>query len=191
VKIPRTAATVVLAVALLVSGFAGLAPAATRGECEGQCSICGNDPVCGQIHENCINNCMRGSSKPASPLPDVWGAIALSPSTLDYGTSWNYKSEKDAASRALQECQKSTSAKDCKLVVTVADVCVALALSKPEKVFAVGGPTGAVNYAAGNATLKCQRAGGKTCAVSTSFCADGIKHETKLPSATPAPFGRH
>jgi hypothetical protein len=174
-----------------VAGLAGFAAADSRSNCASQCPVCGGDAVCAQIYDNCLNNCLRGPSKPAAPpLPDVWGAIAVSPSTLDYGTSWNYKNEKDAGARALQECQKSTSAKDCKVVVTVADVCVALATSKSEKVFGVGGPTGAANYAAGNATLKCQRSGGKTCAISTSFCADGIKHETRLPASMPAPAGR-
>jgi hypothetical protein len=180
-----------IGVLLFFAFMGGSASPATRQECAGQCQICGNDVVCGSIYENCINNCMRGSSRPAPPpLPDVWGAIAVSPSSLDYGSSWNFKSEKDAAARAMQECQKSTGAKDCKVAVTVADVCVALAMSKPDKIFAIGGPTGAANYASGNATLHCQRAGGKSCAIITSFCADGIRHETKLPESTPAPFGR-
>lgn len=178
-------------VTLLLCAFTVKAVADSRSECFSQCTVCGGDAVCSQIYENCLNNCRRGSSKPAPPpLPDVFGAIAVSPSTLNYGTSWNYKSESDAGERALQECQKSTSAKDCKIVVTVADVCVALATSKPDKVFGVGGPIGAANYAAGNSTLKCQRAGGKSCAVVAQFCADGIKHETQQPSATATPFGR-
>jgi hypothetical protein len=163
--------------------------AASRQECAGQCQVCGNDAVCGTIYENCINNCMRGASNSPPPLPDVWGAIAVSPSSLDYGTSWNFANEKDAGARAIQECQKISGAKDCKLAVTVADICVALAVSKPEKIYAVGGPTGAVNYASGNASLHCQRAGGKSCAVTTAFCADGIEHEVSSSSA-PAPFGR-
>lgn len=186
----RAVKRLAIAALLLVECIAVGAAAATRQECAGQCTMCGNDAVCGTIYENCINNCMRGTSRPAPPpLPDVWGAIAVSASSLDYGTSWNFNNEKDAGSRALQECQKATGAKDCKVVVTVADVCVALALSKPDKIFSVGGPTGAVNYASGNATLHCQRAGGKSCAIMTSFCADGVRHETKAPS-TPAPFGR-
>jgi Domain of unknown function (DUF4189) len=177
--------------AVILIGSARAAIADSRSDCASQCPVCGGDAVCAQIYDNCLNNCLRGPSKPSPPpLPDVFGAIAVSASTLSYGTSWNYKSKQDADARALQECEKSTSAKDCKIVVTVADVCVALATSKPERVFGVGGPIGASNYAAGNATLKCQRAGGKSCVVNTQFCADGIKHETALPSSKPAPFGR-
>jgi hypothetical protein len=118
-----------------------------------------------------------GPSRPAAPpSPDVWGAVAVSPATLLYGNSWNYRTEKDAAQRALQECQKTQSGRDCKVVITVADVCVALAISKPEKIYAVGGPTGAINYANGNATLHCQRAGGRSCTIATALCADGVRH---------------
>ena len=119
------------------------------------------------------------------PKPDVWGAIAVSSSTLYAGSSWNYSSEADAAKRATAECRAS-GASDCRVVVTVADVCVALATSKAEKVYAVGGPIGAANYADGGAVLKCQRAGGRNCTVDVSICADGIRHVTGQKNAVPA-----
>jgi Domain of unknown function (DUF4189) len=175
-------------IAILLAIVPGTPSAGTRGECVQQCPVCGGDAVCGAIYDSCMNRCMSGSSRPAPlPLPDVWGAIAVSPSTLRAGGGWNYKHEEEAAKRALQECQSASRAGDCKVVVTVADVCVSLAISKPEKVYAVGGPTGAANYANGNATLMCQRAGGRSCEISLSFCADGIRHEISPPSQ---PFGR-
>lgn len=122
------------------------------------------------------------------PLPDVWGAIAISTS-LKWGISWNYKSEADAKAAALKSCKAVSNVKDCKIAVTVADVCVSLALSKPERLYAVGGPTGAVNYADMNANLHCQRAGGRSCAIATSFCADGIRHVLQ-DKDNAAPFGR-
>lgn len=158
-KIPLIAAAVILI-------GSARAAADSRSDCASRCPVCGGDAVCTQIYDNCVNNCLRGPAKPSPPLADVFGAIAIFASTLVYGTSWNYGSEKDADARAMQECQRSTSARDCKVVVTVADVC------------------------AGNATLKCQRAGGKSCVVKTQFCADGIKHDAQLPSSTAAPFGR-
>ncbi|MBZ5606068.1 MAG: DUF4189 domain-containing protein, partial [Acidobacteriia bacterium] len=122
--------------------FAAVAAQAqlSRGECMGRCVLCGDDPVCATIYENCIHTCMTNGKKAPPPLPDVWGAIAVSPSALVQGHSWNYKSEEEARQRALKECAASTVAKDCKVVVTVADVCVALAISKPERIYTIGGP---------------------------------------------------
>jgi len=61
----------------------------------------------------------------------------------------------------------------------VADVCVSLAESFTQKIYVIGGPTGATNFADGNALLKCQRAGGRACSVAVSFCADGVNHALK------------
>jgi hypothetical protein len=142
-----------------------------------------------------------GPARPvAPPKPDVWGAIAVSPS-LGWGTSWNFKSQKDANAKALAGCQ-AQSKTGCKVAVSVADVCVALAISDKEKVYAIGGPIGAVNFAEDNGALKCQRAGGHQCKIATSFCADGQKHELKgqtvfsngnpifVPDGQSAGFGR-
>ncbi len=115
----------------------------------------------------------------APPEPDVWGAIAVSPTSLVWGSSWNYDSMEEAESNALKQCQSTSEGKDCKIALNVADVCVALVMSLPENIYVTGGPTGATNFATGNAMLKCKRAGGKACAVITSFCADGINHVLK------------
>jgi hypothetical protein len=109
------------------------------------------------------------------PKPDVWGALALSPSTLDWGTSWNSRSESDASEFAVRQCT-AKGAHDCKILKTVADVCLSLVLSPGEKVFAVGGPIGASNIAEEAALARCRRGGGKACALSASFCADGVRH---------------
>jgi hypothetical protein len=143
-----------------------------------RCSLNGNDSVSGAIYATCMSMCMNGPSQPPPP-PDVWGAIAVSPSTLTEGHAWNFKSEQDASKRALKECQGATKAADCKIVVTVADVCVSLAASKPEKVYAGSSPSPGITFANNNAMLHCQRAGGRSCAVLTSFCADGIRHEAR------------
>ncbi len=130
--------------------------------------------------ENCrlgLPSCSQGRAAPAPPpKPDVWGALAVSPSTLNSGASWNYKSEADAAQSALDRCRK-TGVSDCKVERTVADVCVALATSKTERIFGIGGPTGAGNFADNAALLKCRRGGGTSCIVQASFCADGERHE--------------
>jgi len=124
----------------------------------------------------CLAQCAGQSGAVSPPKPDVWGALAVSASTLASGTSWNYKSEPAAAEAALGQC-RARGGSDCKVEKTVADVCLALAVSKTEGIYAVGGPIGAGNYADEAALLKCQRAGGKSCFVQASFCADGERHE--------------
>lgn len=123
------------------------------------------------------------------PEPDVWGAIAISTS-LRFAKSWNYKSQQAAETAALSTCRSVSPIKDCKIIVSVADVCVSLAISNPERLYAVGGPIGAANYADGNAYLRCQRAGGKSCVIVESFCADGIRHITPMRDAPVIPYGR-
>jgi hypothetical protein len=134
---------------------------------EQQRSACINSGVCNQSNQ---------PGRPAPPpRPDVWGALAVSPSTLGWGASWNYKDEAGASRVALTKC-RANGTSDCKLAVTVADVCVSLATSPAQKVFSIGGPIGAANFADDAAILKCKRAGGQACATVTSFCADGAHH---------------
>lgn len=123
------------------------------------------------------------------PLPDVFGAIAVA-TNLDWGISWNYKSEAEAKAEALRRCKLVSHRNDCKVAVSVADVCVSLSISKANRLYAIGGPTGAVNYAEANSNLHCQRAGGKACVIATSLCADGIRHTVPMNDGTAVPFGR-
>jgi hypothetical protein len=123
------------------------------------------------------------------PLPDVFGAIAVDTS-MNYGTAWNYKSEDVAKTEALRRCKAVAQRSDCRIAVLVADVCISLSVSKINRLYAIGGPTGAVNYAEANSNLHCQRAGGKACVIATSFCADGIRHTVPLENGTSVPLGR-
>jgi hypothetical protein len=122
------------------------------------------------------NNMMHGGPQPPGPppKPDVWGAIAVSPSKLYRGWADSFKTMDQAAAGALTACQKF-GVKDCKIVVMVADVCVALVTSDATNKYFVGGPAGASNFAESNGTLQCQRSGAKDCQVVDSFCADGGK----------------
>jgi hypothetical protein len=135
---------------------------------EQQRSACNVTGLCNQSNQ---------PGRPAPPpLPDVWGALAISPSTLGWGASWNYKDEAAASQVALSKC-RANGLSDCKLAVTIADVCVSLATSPAQKIYSIGGPIGAANFADGAAILKCKQAGGQACATVTSFCADGVHHE--------------
>jgi Domain of unknown function (DUF4189) len=164
---------------ILLASAVRMSSAATQAECVQRCSSCGNSSTCDAIYAQCMSNCMRGSQAQPAPQPDVWGAVALSPSTMLEGHSWNFKSENEANQRAMKECQAVAKAGDCKVVLTVADVCMSLAVSKPDKIYAVSGPSPGVTFSGGNSKAKCQRAGGKSCEVAISFCADGIRHEVR------------
>lgn len=154
--------------------------AATQAECVQRCNTCTDGPTCDAIYATCMSTCMKGPSQPAeAPLPDVWGAIAISPSTLVEGHSWNFKSEQEASKRALKECQAGTKAGDCKVVGTVVDGCTSLAVSEPDKIYGMASRSPGVSFASGGALLHCRRAGGQSCSVVTSFCADGIRHEAR------------
>jgi hypothetical protein len=147
---------------------------------EQQRSACNITGLCNQSNQ---------PGRPAPPpLPDVWGALAISSSTLGWGASWNYKDEAAASQVALSKC-RANGLSDCKLAVTVADVCVSLATSPAQKIYFIGGPIGAANFADGAAILKCKRAGGQACATVTSFCADGVHHvlngHTELSNGNP------
>jgi Domain of unknown function (DUF4189) len=162
----------------------------SRDQQTNACILVGN---CNQSNQNNVRQ--------PPPKPDVWGAIAVSPAISPPGYSYQWKTEQAARNAALQNCS-SKGGRNCKVIVTFADICAALAVSQPEKVQIVGGPTGAANFAANNAMLKCQRAGGRSCTIAISFCADGVNHNLRgetvfsngnpifVPQGQGLPFGR-
>ena len=175
----RMAAKVFL-LAALIGAFALAARVQAQTPPQGMDEATGMDYSCeGTLgYLGCEQLMHPGAPRPAAPpKPDVWGAIALSPSNMAWGVEWSQNTKKAAQDVAMAGCGKR--AKDCVLVNTVADVCVALVMSDAQKIYKVGGPTGAINFAEDNAKLLCQRAGGKACKVAVSFCADGVKHELK------------
>ena len=127
-------------------------------------------------YAGCANLNRRQPGRHLPPLkPDIWGALAITPS-LKWGTAWNFKTKAAAQAEALRRCRTEAGARNCKIAVTVADLCVSLAVSEAQNIYRVGGPTGAINFASDNARLQCQRAGGRACTIATSFCADGVNH---------------
>jgi hypothetical protein len=105
--------------------------------------------------------------------PDFWGAIAVSKSTLMYGTAVKFSSEQAAKDFAVKECAKK-GAKDCAVATTIANnLRVALATSPAEKAFSIG-LSGATTFASSNATFRCQHAGGRSCKIAIAFCADDV-----------------
>jgi len=139
-----------------------------------------------QAADAAMNRCQNGGgrtcaivSKFCSPSQgtskvDVWGVVAASPTTLASGNSWNLASRQDANARALKECA-ANGVRDCKVVAAVANDCVAYAASMPEKVYGVSGAVRTTKAASSDALRQCQRAGGQSCVVDVSFCADGVR----------------
>ena len=121
--------------------------------------------------------CPRGQRGPVAPRvpqdnrPDTWTAIAISPSTLDWGSYVKSTSERAAKAGALAECGKR--ARDCKIAISTYDYCIALATSPKQRMWATGGPNMNVRDAKEVAIIHCQRAGGRACIVVASACADG------------------
>jgi hypothetical protein len=124
---------------------------------------------------NCAITAKFCSPSQGTSKVDVWGAIAASPTTLASGNAWNFASQQDAGARALKECA-ANGARDCKVVAAVANVCVAYAASLPEKAYGVSGAVRTTKAASSDALAQCQRAGGRSCVVDVSFCADGVRH---------------
>jgi len=136
---------------------------------------CGMEYVNGNLEFNPYLPCMRPPNPERAPLPDVWGAIAIAPSLEGWGTL-KFGSEATARAMAIKDCNAHHHTTQCRVVVTVPDVCAALAVSAPDNIFTIGGPIGAVNVASDSAMMKCLRAGGRSCIVKQAFCADGIGH---------------
>lgn len=163
----------VVSICVLLLSFAGAASAATRGECMGRCVMCGDDPVCGTIFENCVNMCMRQQGPAVRVRPLKFAAIAVSNSTLRVGYSWDYDTLKEAQEMALDLCTKSSKTSDCKLAVSArSDVCIAVAISGPG--VAWGGAWGENADLAHRYALEgCRKEGGTQCFIKQTVCPDG------------------
>ena len=71
------------------------------------------------------------TSFPAAPterfeMDEVYGAIAYSPSTGRFGSSWNSRSPEGAERQAMSMCNRS----DCRVLMPLANNCGALAVAR-------------------------------------------------------------
>jgi hypothetical protein len=110
---------------------------------------------------------------PQPARAQFWAAIAVSPSTLDFAEAHAYTSQAGAESWAFQSCT-AVGAKDCKVLASVYNQCLALATT-PVKSGAAkkfGNATSATRQgAAALALAACAKAGGNDCRVVISPCA--------------------
>jgi hypothetical protein len=125
--------------------------------------------------------CPNQNSQQQPSAPSLWGAIAWSRSTAGWGVSWKFSTQQAAKDYAMGECAKS-GAKDCAVNTLIADnLCTALAISVPEKVFGIG-LSGVIDFATPTATFRCQKAGGRSCKIVSTFCADGVTRVMPKPT---------
>ncbi|WP_434991203.1 DUF4189 domain-containing protein [Xanthomonas melonis] len=115
----------------------------------------------------------RGDIPAPPPTPTgewikTWGAIAMSNSTGDVGTSVGKFSEKEATDSAIIQCEKDGAA-DCKVQLVYRNQCSALASSKRDTFFQASSS----KEAASEGVLAiCERSNTGSCSVMYSGCSD-------------------
>ncbi len=95
-----------------------------------------------------------------------WGAIATSPSSGAWGSSFNYDSGDAARDRAQSECAKF--AWDCRVSATFQNTCVTVARGANNAFGWAWGFTPAER--AQRAIQECTNQGGSNCDILTRFC---------------------
>lgn len=130
------------------------------------------------------------SARPAAAQMDMWAAAAVSPSTQVSGESHAAPSQADAERNALQACQEGGH-KDCKVVGSISEACVALAIRLKPNYDAIG--TGATREEAGaKALAACVKkgAGGNYCWLEVAPCSsDDPRWIPPLPLPSVEPPG--
>ncbi len=180
----RTAMPKILALFLITIFL--LAPVRSDAGCWSQCyQDCGNGMVDGGGNGLCTSRCTRyctdDSSKvyprPVTVAPHIakFGAIAVSPKTLNAAYSYNFNSQAEAEADALKRCTNDTPGKptDCKINLWFSDSCAAMALKKNADgsgswATALGGSR---TKAEGAALSECTKQGIEGCQIIGSFCS--------------------
>ncbi|MCC8535495.1 DUF4189 domain-containing protein [Xanthomonas codiaei] len=115
----------------------------------------------------------RGDIPVPPPTPTgewikTWGAIAMSNSTGDVGTSVGKFSEKEARSSAINQCGID-GATDCKVQLVYRNQCSALASSKRDTFFQAASSK---EEASDGVLAVCERSNTGSCSVMYSGCSD-------------------
>jgi hypothetical protein len=123
-------------------------------------------------------------ARPAAAQTKMWAAVAVSPSTQISGESHAALSQADAERYALQFCQEGGH-DDCKIVGSISEGCVSLAISSKPKYDASG--TGATRQAAATKAMAActnEGAGGNYCWLEIAACSND---DSRWPSPLPLP----
>jgi hypothetical protein len=104
-------------------------------------------------------------------LPAIWGALAVSNSTTNYGYSYDYPSGEAANAAALQSCNSTMKGKrDCKVRSTFSGNCIALATSD-DGAWGFSKAYGDLVADDHEALGYCQNSGGKSCTTVLAYCS--------------------
>jgi hypothetical protein len=103
--------------------------------------------------------------------PGIWGALAMSRSSLTYGYSYDYPSQQSAIASALKKCNAALKGKqDCQPLFNFSRNCLALATSD-EGIYGYSKAYGDLVADDKEALGFCQKAGGKSCTTVLAFCS--------------------
>ena len=114
----------------------------------------------------CYKTCDAG---PSGTGGSRFGAIAVSPSSNEFGFSYKLNSRREAEGRAMSECRSSSRRGDCRIATWFRDSCGALAQGGVNTWGAEWGSSG--GEASRKAMAVCER-GGQRCRVVQTVCAN-------------------
>ncbi|MBP7253422.1 MAG: DUF4189 domain-containing protein [Alphaproteobacteria bacterium] len=148
--------------------------------CADSCSLRSGNMSVDACTTQCTVGCSRDNGKmPAPPAPEMqlFAAIAIAPSTLEYATIKGFITRNEAESAALKACAKNKSKpQDCTVALWFRGTCGSLAIKDdPErKDWGWGADWAQTSQAAeAQATRNCNNhVSEKSCAVVTTMCAN-------------------
>jgi Domain of unknown function (DUF4189) len=103
--------------------------------------------------------------------PGIWGALAMSRSSLIYGYAYDFPSQESAKAGALKKCNAALKGKrDCQAIFNFSNNCLALATSE-EGIYGYSKAYRDLVADDKEALGYCQKAGGKSCTTVLAFCS--------------------
>jgi hypothetical protein len=114
----------------------------------------------------------RHNQVTAAAAPGVYGAIATSQSSLDFGSAWGYTDPAAAVRRALAECNARVAHADCVARVSLNNDCTALVVS-PVRGQSIVATESDKTLASALGLAQCDATGAEDCVVRQNFCGDG------------------
>jgi serine/threonine-protein kinase len=166
-----------VAAATLVGMVAFAGPGGVRANVGCAMSCPDNSP-----DSSCMRSCGAWNAEgagggSAGAARQHYGAIAVSPSTLDHGFSFRFPTRRQAEEAALAFCHTQASKpRDCRVEVWFRDTCGSLAIrseSAPGKRDGAWGSAWDARRAAARdkAMASCTKAGGSACRTAVTVCA--------------------